>query len=384
MKFVRILAVLVIFMLQYPAGYSKAATNSYSISGKVLTNQGKPIANVTVILSDFRYRIYLPGVFRALIGSRQTLDRENSIDQIMVTATQEYSTTTDSVGNYIFYLPAGKYELRAWQDGRKFTPSSRVLEAPPSTPFQDFISQDPVDMIFMPAGSFPMGCDPAHNGGNSCISSETLHTVTLDAYYIDKYEVTNAQYAQCVAGVACEAPFSNSSYTHTSYFNDPQFSNYPVIYVNWNNAHDYCTWAGKRLPTEAEWEKAARGTTARNYPWGDETPDCTLANYYDNSSLNYCDGDTSQVGNNPNGASPSGVMDMAGNVWEWVNDWYSESYYEVSPLINPPGPANGLYKVMRGGGWVNDLGSIRVATRYGQGPDFRNSYYNGFRCASSP
>jgi serine/threonine-protein kinase len=168
------------------------------------------------------------------------------------------------------------------------------------------------------------------------------------------------------------------SATRSFYYGDAAYDNYPVININWDQANAFCVWAGKRLPTEAEWEKAARGSSdTRKYPWGDAAPDSTLVNYNDNV------GDTTAVGSYPAGASPYGVMDMAGNVWEWVNDWWQEDYYSVSPSSNPQGPATGYGRVLRGGSW--GYGDLSVRSTYRD--NVRPVYWDingGFRCVRSP
>jgi formylglycine-generating enzyme required for sulfatase activity len=233
-------------------------------------------------------------------------------------------------------------------------------------------------MVLVPAGSFQMGCqlaDPV-----MCFPDMPLHPVNLDAYYIDATEVTNAEYARCVAAGGCTAPSSGGSNFRDSYYGNPAYAEYPVIYVSWEKAAGYCAWAGKRLPTEAEWEKAASGGAfPRPFPWGwDEG--CSWANYA--SGTPPCVGDTTEVGAYPAGASPVGALDMAGNVAEWVSDWYDAGYYSVSPAENPQGPDSGTYRGVRGGSWNSYQDNIRLDVRGYALPD-DSTKEMGFRCAAS-
>ena len=212
--------------------------------------------------------------------------------------------------------------------------------------------------------------------GMAYADEKPLHTVNLDSFWIDRTEVTNGRYALCVKAKACKPPAKYTSNVHDLYYNNAEFADYPVIYVSWNSAQAYCQWAGRRLPTEAEWEKAARGTDGRLYPWGNTPPDGTLLDF--NNLIQ----DITRVGSYPDGASPYGALDMAGNVWEWVSDWYGLNYYSQGPESNPSGPASGTQHVLRGGSWHYDAAGVRSAYRFQKEPTFY-SYEIGFRCASS-
>jgi len=228
-------------------------------------------------------------------------------------------------------------------------------------------------MALIPSGCFEMGDTfsegytwelPVHN---VCITSD---------FYMDIHEVTNAEYAACVSAGGCTAPGDSSSHTRGSYYGNLYYDDFPVIYVIWHQAYDYCAWAGKRLPTEAEWEYAARGgLSGKRYPWGD-TISGTDVNYWESGDP--WDDDTSPV--ETYAANGYGLYDMAGNVWEWVNDWFQSDYYSESPTNDPPGPASGSYRVLRGGCWNDDAGYLRVALRLDPAPTYQD-YYLGFRCA---
>ena len=203
-----------------------------------------------------------------------------------------------------------------------------------------------------------------------------MHTVTLSAYWIDRTEVTNSMYALCVLAGACNSPGRVAVTLRPNYYNDPLYAQYPVVWVNWTDAFAYCQWAGRRLPSEAEWEKAARGPDGWNFPWGN-----SLKPGYSNTG-NFTTG-TSHVENFPGDRSIYGVLDMAGNVSEWVQDYYAKNYQDAES-VDPTGPQVGIYgRTVRGGSWESQPANVFVFSRSNQPEDYTSERL-GFRCAMNP
>ena len=265
------------------------------------------------------------------------------------------------------------------------TPTPDPTALPTATP-APFTTETGSQMLYIPGGLFRLGSEDGQ------ADERPSRTVRLDPYYIDETEVTNRAYAQCVAAGECEPPSSNRSAFHPSYYDSGEFSDHPVLYVNWHQARQFCEWRGGRLPSEAEWERAAgfdpEQGIKHKYPWGDE---------FDGTLLNYCDancysgekkdptyddgyGDTAPVGTYPEGRSPLRAYDMLGNVMEWTNDWYDRSYYNYAPDSNPLGPADGFAKAVRGGSWLSSREELSVSARTFYDPNEVRTNI-GFRCA---
>jgi formylglycine-generating enzyme required for sulfatase activity len=231
--------------------------------------------------------------------------------------------------------------------------------------------QDGAAMVEIPEGKFWMGS----KSGEGEDDERPYHRVLVGRFLIDKYPVTNQQFEEFAqaSGRVTEAERAGHEITWRSYYSF-ETEHHPVVLVSWNDAQEYCRWAGKRLPTEAEWEKASRGYDGRKYPWGNTEPDEAGAD-----PDGYRPG-TTRVGSFPSRASPYGVMDMAGNVSEWCCDWYASEGHKESPVKNPKGPSSGSHRVLRGGSWYDDAASLRCAYRNRGEPSHRDIDV-GFRCA---
>jgi formylglycine-generating enzyme required for sulfatase activity len=285
------------------------------------------------------------------------------------------------------------------------SPDELPFSTVPEKPGMAIRSTDGMTMVYIPAGDFEMGWeDHRLEDGTLLIvdgDAKPIHMVYLDAYWIDQTEVTNSQYQKCVDAGFCTPPYfndnvitsfifrKNSTRIRNEYFYNSTLAQHPVVWMRWEQAQTYCHWAGGRLPTEAEWEKAARGTDGREYPWGD--------NFF-GDWVNFCDvngtckfpdndwddgyQDTAPVGSYPDGASPYGVLDMAGNVSEWVADLYEYDYYGNSPAANPTGPACGEKRLLRGGSFGHSAANVRSTLRDEVNARWHSDSY-GFRCAAT-
>ncbi len=326
------------------------------------------------------------GVIRIIKGDAWYFERDKGYSSIGGVFEAHPNTFTNHTG---FRCAQSADESSANEETTPLTSGTQsTADTGPTSPPREIRDSQNVQMMLVPEGEFTMG-SMAEDALTECMKvfndcpldwykdEEPPHIVYLDAFYMDKYEVTNAFYKVCEEAGACTPPHQPTSYTHSSYYGNPEFNAHPVIFVDWNQANAYCKWRGAQLPTEAQWEKAARGADGRTYPWG-EGLDCTQANYWRKDGG--CIGDVTVVGNYESGKSPYGIYDLAGNVWEWTADWHSDTYYQNSPISNPLGPAQGLHRVLRGGGFYYDPHGVRVFSRGPGGPD--STYFDiGFRCA---
>ena len=286
---------------------------------------------------------------------------------------------------------------------QKALATATAAQPPTATALPARITQGDSTLILVPAGPFLMGGAP-DVGAAVCAELAVdfecpsgffddegpAHTVDLSPFYIDQFEVSNEAYAACVTAGRCRPPQNEASQTRDTYFGNPRFGNYPVVHMTWADADSFCQWRGARLPTEAEWEKAARGTDGRLYPWGGQFGSdlgnfCDEACEFEYANTTFSDGyfDTAPVDSYANGISPVGAYNMSGNVWEWVADWYDPLYYQTSPAADPMGPAGGSLRVIRGGAWINQAYLLRTMDRGAQSP-IETARFIGFRCAWTP
>lgn len=267
------------------------------------------------------------------------------------------------------------------------TSTATKAAEPTSVPIETITREsDGMTMAHIPAGTFSMGSESGE------ADEAPVHEVYLDSFWMDTTEITNGMYSRCVKAGSCKLPRETGSYTQASYYGDPKFADYPVVYVDWSMANAYCLWAGAHLPTEAQWERAASGDDDRIFPWGDEW------DVVKRKRLNFADGnnpattsdvrlndgfrENAPVGSFPGGKSPYGIYDMAGNVWEWVADRYDPAYYLSSPTNNPEGPTvETSIRALRGGSWVAANEDVfRTSNRNGLDL-LQSSESLGFRCA---
>ncbi len=293
----------------------------------------------------------------------------NSYDTT-VQVTSELEVSADYIANNLGFrcaLSNTDFDMSAYSE----LPTEELaedLESPPNIGSERERDIDGMIEMYIPAGEFSMGIPEGK------IDEKPAHIVYVDAYWMDKTEVSNSQYASCVDAGFCSEPVSIKSLKRSDYYINEDYVDYPVINITWQQAVDYCIWAGGRLPTEAEWEKAAKGPDGFLYPWGDELIEANLN--YSGSGIN----DPKPVTDYADGASGYGILNLSGNVAEWVSDRYAENWYSVAaPAENPTGPETGAFRILRGGSWQTAQYTIQTVNRYPSAPD-RAGLDRGFRC----
>lgn len=311
-------------------------------------------------------------------------DRGNALSAEVWAGGEKLGTTPGP-----WLLRVGNYDIEVKADGHGDAKQTTSVETNKTASISVEMRAETGDMVRIPSGKFMMGCNPRVD--SACEDDEKpYHEVELDAYRIDRSEVTFGEYRKCVNAGKCKAPrvsggqcwvYNGSKWEYGVLSSAFQGDRQPVLCVDWTQADAYCRWAGKRLPTEAEWEKAARGTDGRMYPWGNEEATCSRAVFWgvggDCSRSMTSPGCTKSAGN-----SPYGVCDMAGNVWEWTADRYDAAYFKSSPRRNPTGASSGDTRVLRGGAWGNETRELRATERRGDRPDVGTGF-GSFRCAVS-
>ena len=317
-----------------------------------------------------------------LVGDTVKIKIEILADGQLVSERSQSITLLDSAANTVSFEMDKLVEEKADPESEEPEPKEEEKEEKPKKlPDKITWQKDGSKMVLIPGGSFQMG-DHLDKMANAL----PVHKVKLDGFYMDSHEITVGQFKRFLkqSGYKPEAVKAGWDINHlwNEVKNWSPTDEHPVIYVSWNDATAYAKWAGKRLPTEAEWEYAARGgRVGKQYPWGDDWGVARdYANYQGTGGRDKWDKLTAPVGSfKPNGYS---LYDMAGNVWEWCQDWYGSDYYSKSPAKNPPGPGTGKFRVLRGGSWGNsDTINLRVAGRSNDSPG-RRSRYIGFRCVS--
>ena len=381
------------------AGYqaTQVATN---VPSPPQVTPGRKIPWVWIGAAAAALLIVAVGFFALRGGNSSNTDEEYAtLPAVVVVAelTDTPSPTLEATATIDLFTPTPVFsETPAPTSAPTETPIPSSSPTPVGPPAQ-IVDDVGVPMVLVPAGSFQMGgeaetshaeCQKLRVDGNCEFSKsedeEPGHTVKLDDYYIDQFEVTNVRYAECVTDGDCAVPNEYISLTRSSYYDNPDYADYPVIYVNWHQADAYCEWRGARLPSEAEWEKAARGTDGRIYPWGN-TFDGTKGNFCDTNctseypNQDYDDGyaDTAPVGSYPEGASPYGALDLAGNVWEWTASLYLP--YPYDPDGGREDSSSSGLRVSRGGG----LGWNMMSTNRFKMDTALTGFDLGFRCANS-